>query len=77
MQSENIHLAALTGYNFNLEEKILIQASLNSLKEDYKLDGQVEIWGKILGVQRDYIVARGHKQNYLDTVMFFRYISRL
>ena len=78
MELDHIHLTpTINGFSFSIEEKVLLQASLPLLKQDYKL-WSVLVWGKILGTQKDYILAQGQVKNdadYGSSMFFFRYFT--
>jgi hypothetical protein len=70
MEVEDIHLASLSGYCFNTEEKTALRQSTTLLKDAEKL-GAVQVWGKILGVQKDYIVVQTFNDDFLVGKKYF------
>ncbi|KAF0984503.1 hypothetical protein FDP41_000402 [Naegleria fowleri] len=54
------HFLSLNGYCLNLEEKTALQSSLLILQENNHFH-TVHFWGKIQGLQNDYLIAEGYR----------------
>ncbi|KAG2386965.1 hypothetical protein C9374_002000 [Naegleria lovaniensis] len=54
------HFLSLNGYCLNLEERTALQSSLLILQENNHFH-TVHFWGKIQGVQNDYLIAEGYR----------------
>ncbi|KAJ3297018.1 Radial spoke head protein 9 [Borealophlyctis nickersoniae] len=52
---------SLAGFTLNIEERAAITSSLQLKKDQEKLES-IGLWGKILGVQRDYYIAQSVEQ---------------
>ncbi|KAJ3036627.1 Radial spoke head protein 9 [Rhizophlyctis rosea] len=52
----------LAGFTLNVEERAAVAASLQLKKEQEKLE-TIALWGKVLGIQRDYFVAQAPGNN--------------
>ncbi|KAJ3050059.1 Radial spoke head protein 9 [Rhizophlyctis rosea] len=53
---DDVSYFTLAGFTLNVEERAAIAASLQLKKDQEKLE-TIALWGKILGIQRDYFVA--------------------
>lgn len=54
---DDLPLLSVAGHTLNAEERSALQHSLLLLKDNEKLDS-AHFWGKIFGVQKDYLVAQ-------------------
>ena len=70
MQVQDLHLSAVSGYTFNLEETSALQSSLILLRDSQALN-HVSVWGKILGVNKDYVIAQGFQDDFIAGVKYF------
>lgn len=66
MDSDSLHsfvdLAAGHGLTLNSEQRASLQTSLVILKKNYKFS-RVLFWGKILGENCDYFIAKGVEED--------------
>jgi radial spoke head protein 9 len=58
------------GQTLNIEQKAALQTSLPLLKKNSKFD-RVIFWGKIVGLQRDYLIAQGFGTSLIGTPKSF------
>eukprot|EP00727_Mastigamoeba_balamuthi_P010792 m51a1_g6335 hypothetical protein (323) ;mRNA; r:19725-20919 len=63
------HLAAC-GVALSVEQRAALRGSLAALKRDNKLE-HVFLWGRILGVARDYLIAKGSRETLFDRKFFY------
>ncbi|KAJ3007240.1 Radial spoke head protein 9 [Thoreauomyces humboldtii] len=61
---------SLAGFTLNIEEKSALSSSLQVKKEQEKL-GDIWLWGKVLGVQRDYLVAQAIGNDAFDRKFYY------
>ena len=61
-----------SGHTLNVEERTALQTSLLILKKNAKFK-KVQFWGKIFGTQRDYLIAQGFGDTFLQKKTFVRY----
>ncbi|KAI8592249.1 Radial spoke head protein 9 [Geranomyces variabilis] len=54
---DDVPYFTLAGFTLNIEERAALASSLQTKKAQEKLDN-IWLWGKVLGVQRDYLVAQ-------------------
>jgi hypothetical protein len=59
-----------SGHTLNIEERSALQTSLLVLKRNCKFK-RVHFWGKVFGLNRDYLVAQGFSSNYFGTKKSF------
>lgn len=59
-----------TGIILSIEQKTALQTSLPVLKAENKFRG-LFFWGKIIGLARDYYIAKGVGENYLKDVTYY------
>lgn len=72
MNASDLHLIpAATGQCLNPEEHAAVQTSLLLLRSAENLAGGVQLWGKVLGVDKDYLVAEGRGEDLLLERKFF------
>ncbi|TPX72958.1 hypothetical protein SpCBS45565_g00164 [Spizellomyces sp. 'palustris'] len=67
---DDLPYLTLAGFTLNTEEKAAIQSSLQVKKEQEKLE-DIWLWGKILGVQRDYFIAQATKDNLFSRKFYY------
>ena len=61
----------LAGFTLNVEERAAIAASLQLKKDQEKLE-TIALWGKILGIQRDYYVAQSPGEGVFARKYYYR-----
>ena len=52
------YISGASGLCLSIPEKIKLETTLDSLKEEYKCE-EMLFWGKIMGVEKDYYIALG------------------
>lgn len=67
---QELDFVASTGVILSIEQKTALQTSLPVLKAENKFHG-LFFWGKIIGIGRDYYIAKGVGENYLREVTYF------
>lgn len=71
VEKEDLDLITIAGFALNVEEKAALFASLLLKKEEEKL-ANIYLWGKILGIQKDYIIAQSvAKGNFFERKYFY------
>ncbi|TPX30440.1 hypothetical protein SmJEL517_g05994 [Synchytrium microbalum] len=55
---DDIHYFSLAGFTLNAEERAALSSSLVLLRQHERLSS-TSLWGKVLGIQKDYFVAQG------------------
>jgi hypothetical protein len=73
MEIDDLPVATLSGQTLTLEERASLRPSLVLLRNAEALD-YVSIWGKVLGLQKDYLVALGFQEHsaHVPAKFFFR-----
>jgi radial spoke head protein 9 len=62
------------GFTINIEERASINASLVLLRDSEKFE-RMKLWGKIIGIQKDYWIAEATgADRFKDKKYFYRYI---
>ncbi|PRP72787.1 hypothetical protein PROFUN_07687 [Planoprotostelium fungivorum] len=56
--TSKLSYAGSSGYTLNVEERASLQTSLPILKRNLKFS-RVNFWGKVFGINRDYLIAQG------------------
>jgi radial spoke head protein 9 len=54
---EDIKQFSIAGFTLNVEEEACLSASLIKKMDEEKL-GTLNLWGKILGINKDYFIAQ-------------------
>ncbi|KAI8826722.1 uncharacterized protein EV422DRAFT_616153 [Fimicolochytrium jonesii] len=67
---EDISYLSLAGFTLNVEERSALRSSLQVKKDQEKLD-EIWLWGKVLGVQRDYLIAQAVGDNPFARKFFY------
>lgn len=57
-----MELVAGNGCILSVEQRTALQTSLVGLKKNYKFR-RVLFWGRILGLEHDYFIAQGRREN--------------
>eukprot|EP00842_Homolaphlyctis_polyrhiza_P004571 jgi/Hompol1/5114/HPOL_004191-RA len=70
MTREDVALFTLAGFILNVEEQATLFTSLTIKKDEEKLKN-IYLWGKILGVQQDYIIAQSVGESLFDRKYFY------
>lgn len=70
---DDLPYLSLAGFTLNTEEKAAIASSLEVKQDQEKLD-DIWLWGKILGVQRDYLIAQAVADNVFARKFYYRCI---
>ncbi|KAJ3409980.1 hypothetical protein CcCBS67573_g00358 [Chytriomyces confervae] len=61
---------SLAGVTLNAQERAVMQTSLRVKAEAEKLE-HLSFWGKILGIQKDYMIAQASGSNLFDRKFFY------
>ena len=69
---EDLTYFSLAGFTLNQEEKAVLASSLQVKKDQEKL-ATISFWGKIQGLQRDYLIAQSTGDSLFDRKYFYRY----
>jgi radial spoke head protein 9 len=62
---------SLVGTTLNVEERSVLATSLKIKADDEKLSN-VYLWGKILGIHKDYMIAQAPHDNPFSRKYFYR-----
>jgi hypothetical protein len=57
MDLENIDRASFAGVSLNIEEVSGLQVAMLQRLREERLVSKLKLWGKILGVERDYLIT--------------------
>lgn len=57
---------APSGHTLNVEQRAALQSSLPLLKKNLKLS-TVNFWGKVFGIEKDYLIAQGFEPNLFSS----------
>ncbi len=68
--NSKLDFIASNGVILNVEEKSALQTSLLVLKKNCKFK-RTQFWGKIIGLQKDYLIAQGYGNNLFGTKKTF------
>lgn len=69
------YIQQANGFTLNVEERAALQSSLLLLKRNGKFNRLV-FWGKILGLQKDYLIVQGyHYFSYIYSLPAHTYIE--
>ena len=76
-------VAPACGQTLSVDQKVAVETSLSVLKADNSFD-KVVFWGRISGIQCDYLIAQGYNLPYAmieatsnPAVSFYRCVSLL
>ncbi len=61
---------SLAGFTLNIEEKTVLQTSLQAKKNQEKLSF-IAFWGKLLGIQKDYFIAQSVGDGIFDRKYYY------
>ncbi len=61
---------SLAGFTLNQEERTVLAASLQVKKDQEKLT-TISFWGKIQGLQRDYLIAQSTGASLFDRKYYY------
>lgn len=61
---------SIAGFTLNVEERASLKASLLVKQQEEKLDS-INLWGKVLGIQRDYYLAQSSGADLLAEKKFY------
>jgi hypothetical protein len=73
---EDLTYFSLAGFTLNQEEKAVLASSLQVKKDQEKL-ATISFWGKIQGLQKDYLIAQATGETLFDRKYFYRYVECL
>ncbi|KAJ3272127.1 Radial spoke head protein 9 [Terramyces sp. JEL0728] len=67
---DNLDLFNLAGVTLNVEERATLRSSLILKQEEEKLTF-IALWGKLLGVNRDYYICQGYNTNLFERKFYY------
>ena len=67
---DDISHFSVAGFTLNNEEKTTLKASL-VLKKDQEKLSNLYVWGKILGIQKDYFLAQTHHSDFFSRKYYY------
>jgi radial spoke head protein 9 len=67
---EDLSYFTLAGFTLNIEEKSVLSSSMAAKKAEEKLSN-IFFWGKILGIQHDYLIAQSTRENLFQRKYFY------
>ncbi|KAJ3412508.1 Radial spoke head protein 9 [Chytridiales sp. JEL 0842] len=67
---QDISQFSLVGFTLNVEERSVLSTSLKVKADDERLPN-VYLWGKILGIQKDYLIAQAPHDNPFSRKYFY------
>ena len=71
---EDTSYFSLAGFTLNVEERAVLSASLQAKKDQEKLES-ITFWGKVLGINKDYLIAQAVGKSFFDRKFYYRYWS--
>ncbi|EGF81050.1 hypothetical protein BATDEDRAFT_24691 [Batrachochytrium dendrobatidis JAM81] len=70
MESQDAAMFNLAGFTLNIEERASLFNSLVIKKEQEKLPN-IYLWGKVLGIQQDYLLAQSVSESLFDRKYYY------
>jgi radial spoke head protein 9 len=67
---EDLSYFTLAGFTLNIEERSVLTSSMSAKKAEEKLSN-IFLFGKILGIQRDYLIAQSTGENAFERKYFY------
>lgn len=67
---EDLNYFSLVGFTLNVEERSVLNSSMATKKAEEKLSN-IFLWGKVLGIQRDYYIAQSTGATLFERKYFY------